>query len=89
MTGFFMILHALVCVLLIVAILMQTGRGGGLTEGFGGAESMFGAQTNAVMIKATTVLATVFLVACLALAIVSSNKGQSIMPSKVAAPEAP
>ena len=88
MTGLIMFLHALVAVLLIVVILMQAGRGGGLTEGFASAESIFGAQTNEFMIKTTTVLATIFFVTCIGLAILSSKSGRSLMSNKVAT-EAP
>ncbi|MCA9406676.1 MAG: preprotein translocase subunit SecG [Candidatus Omnitrophica bacterium] len=83
MTGFFIFLHTIVCLILITVILMQSGRGGGLTEGFSSAESMFGAQTNEFMIKATTILSTVFLVTCLALAVLSIQKGQSLIPTTV------
>jgi len=82
MTGFFMFLHAVICIFLVVVILMQSGRGGGLTEGFGGAESMFGAKTNEFMIKATTVFASLFLVTCLSLAVMSSKKDKSLMSEK-------
>lgn len=84
MTGFFMFLHTVISVLLLVIILMQSGRGGGLTESFASAESMFGAKTNEFMIKATTVFASLFLITCLGLAVVSSQKGKSLMSSKVA-----
>jgi len=84
MTGFFMFLHAAVSILLIVIILMQSGRGGGLTESFASAESMLGAKTNEFMIKATTIFASLFLITCLGLAIVSSQKGKSLMSSNVA-----
>lgn len=83
MTGFMMFLHALVAVLLIVIILMQSGRGGGLTEGFASAESMFGAKTNEFMVKATTVFASLFLITCLGLAIFSSQRGKSLMADQV------
>jgi len=89
MTGVIIFFHALICILMVVVILMQSGRGGGLTEGFAPAESLFGAQTNAFMIKATTVVAIIFFVTCLSLAVLSSQKGKSIMPSKVAAPVVP
>jgi len=79
-----MFLHAVLSVLLIVVILMQSGRGGGLTEGFASAESMFGAKTNEFMIKATTIFATLFLVTCLGLAVLSSQKGKSLMSDQVA-----
>jgi len=84
MTGFFIFLHAVISIMLLVIILMQSGRGGGLTESFASAESMFGAKTNEFMIKATTVFASLFLMTCLGLAIVSSQKGKSLMSSKVA-----
>ncbi len=83
MTGFLMFLHAVICIFLVTIILMQSGRGGGLTEGFGGgAESMFGAQTNEFMIKATTVFASLFLVTCLSLAVLSAKKDRSLMSDK-------
>ncbi len=79
MTGFVIFVHAVVCIFLMLVILMQSGRGGGLTEGFASAESIFGARTNVFMIKTTTVLATLFLVTCLSLALLSSQKGKSLM----------
>ena len=86
MTGFVMFLHAVVAIFLIVIILMQSGRGGGLTEGFASAESIFGAKTNEFMIKATTVFATIFLITCLGLAVLSAQKGKSLMSDEVALP---
>ena len=44
--GFILVIHVIVCILLVISILMQAGRGGGLTETFQSAESMFGTQTN-------------------------------------------
>lgn len=91
MMGFLMFVHALICIVLVAVILMQSGRGGGLTEGFGGssAESMFGAQTNEFMTRATSILTVVFIVTCLSLAVMSARQGQSIMPNQTAAPVAP
>jgi len=86
MTGFIMFLHAGVCILLGVIILMQSGRGGGLTENFAAAESMFGAQTSEFLTKSTTVLATLFFVTCLGLAILSARKDKSLMSNQVVAP---
>lgn len=80
MSGLFIFVHALVALLLIVIILMQSGRGGGLTEGFGGAaESVFGARTNEFMIRATAIAGTIFLVTSLSLAYFSSRAEQSLM----------
>lgn len=82
MTGLFLFVHTVTCILLVVVILMQSGRGGGLTEGFAGAESMFGAKTNELMIKTTTILACVFLVTSLVLARLSADRNRSLMPSQ-------
>jgi preprotein translocase subunit SecG len=84
MTGFFMFLHAIVSIMLLVIILMQSGRGGGLTEGFASAESMFGAKTNEFMIKATALFASLFLITCLGLAVFSAQRGKSLMANTVA-----
>ena len=89
MTVVVIIIHTIIAILLGVVILMQSGRGGGLTEMAAGAESMFGAQTNAFMVRATTILSVIFLVTSLSLAIMSSKSGKSIMPQKVAAPVLP
>ena len=87
MFGFIIFVHTLACILLVVIILMQSGRGGGLTEGFSAAESMFGAKTNVVLVKTTTILASVFLVTCLSLAFLSSQKDKSLMMGKSATQE--
>ena len=82
MYGFLIFLHAIVCMLLAIIILMQSGRGGGLTEAFASADSLFGAQTSSVLIKGTTILGTLFLVMCLSLAFFSSKRNESIMMKK-------
>ena len=79
MTTFITIIHSIVCILLATIILMQSGRKGGLTESFAAAESMLGAQTNSFMVKATSVLATLFLLSCLTLAFLSFKKDQSLL----------
>ena len=55
MTGLILFLHAIISILLATIILMQSGRGGGLTEGFQAAESLFGAQTSSFLVKGTTI----------------------------------
>lgn len=93
MTAFVIFIHAVVCVLLAIIVLMQAGRGGGLTEGFGSsAESIFGAQTNTFLVKGTTVLATLFIITSLSLAYLSAQKNKSLMTGvepKTAAPAVP
>lgn len=54
------------CAFLILVILLQRGRGGGLAGAFGGSggSSAFGSKTGDVFTWITVVVATVFLVAC-------------------------
>ena len=84
--GFIIFLHTVVCIFLSIIILMQSGRGGGLTEAFSSAESLFGARTNAFLVKATSVLAGLFLITCMTLAFFSSKKEKSLMTDRPIAP---
>jgi preprotein translocase subunit SecG len=79
---FLLIIHSLICVLLLLAILMQAGRGGGLTEQFASAETVFGAQTNQFMVRTTSVLATIFFTTCLLLAFMSARQERSLMAER-------
>ncbi len=79
MMGFIIFIHVLVCVLLIITILMQAGRGGGLAESFSSAESMFGTQTNSFMVRFSTILAVVFFSTSLFLAVNASKGHKSLM----------
>jgi preprotein translocase subunit SecG len=58
-------IFVLTCILLIGIILLQKGRGGGLSGAFGGAgggQSAFGAKTGDVLTWATVALASFFLI---------------------------
>jgi len=80
--GFILVIHVIVCVLLVISILMQAGRGGGLTETFQSAESMFGTKTNVFMVRLTTILAIIFFSTSMILAFNSSKVDQSLMANK-------
>jgi len=80
--GFVLFIHVVACILLVLAVLMQAGRGGGLTETFQSAESMFGTQTNVFMVRVTTVLAVIFLSTSLFLAYSSSKGQKSLMANQ-------
>ena len=60
--GIVTFLFVAICVLLIVVILLQKGRGGGLAGAFGGAggHSAFGAKTGDVFTWITIALTTMF-----------------------------
>jgi preprotein translocase subunit SecG len=81
MMGFIIALHVLICLLLIVVILIQSGRGGGLVESLSNVESMFGTKTNAFLTRATTILSVGFFITCLSLAIMSARQGKSLLKS--------
>ena len=64
MTGFLIVLHTIISVILITVVLMQASQGGGLSGTFGGnaASSMLGGQNAGnVLSRITTWLATLFL----------------------------
>ncbi len=78
-----LIAQVVVCVLLVAIVLMQSGRGGGLTETFaGGMESMFGSKTNVIMVRTTAILSILFFTTCLSLAFLSTQKSKSLMASE-------
>lgn len=66
-----MVVDFIVCVALIGAVLLQTGRGAGLSSSFGGGDGAFfgkGNDLDTILSKATIVLGTAFGVITLALA---------------------
>jgi preprotein translocase subunit SecG len=77
--GFVISIHVLACLLLIIIILIQAGRGGGLVEGFSGVESIFGPKTNVFLTRATSVLSIVFFITCVGLAFLSARQSRSLM----------
>jgi preprotein translocase subunit SecG len=83
-------LFVIVCLVLTLVILMQQGKGD-MAAAFGGgsSQSAFGARSGAtVLSKATAVLAVLFMLGALALAIMGQRGPGSIM-SGTATPAAP
>ncbi len=58
------VIFVLTCIILIVIVLLQKGRGGGLSAAFGGAggHSAFGSKTGDVFTKITIGIVAVFLI---------------------------
>lgn len=82
MFTFFLIIHALICLALIIVVLMQSSKGEGLAGAFGGgggiSGAVFGGRGAASFLsKATTILATLFMVSCLSLSFQSVGRGTS------------
>jgi preprotein translocase subunit SecG len=71
------VIHVVCSFLLVVAILLQSGKGGGLAAGFGGAgagtQVFGGAGAGGFLSKATIGLAAIFMSTSLALAYISSQ----------------
>jgi preprotein translocase subunit SecG len=71
-----MVLFLVVCGFLILLVLIQKGRGGGLASAFGGAggNTAFGSKTGDVLTWATSILFGVFLVLAVALNLLATAK---------------
>ncbi len=90
------IVYVLVCLMLMLVILLQQGKGGDIANAFGGGSSQaaFGARSGAtVLSRATTVLAVLFIVGALVLGIVGQRGPGSVVggraPAAAPAPAAP
>ena len=70
-----MVLDMIICIALIAAVLLQSGRGGGLSSSFGGGDSAFfgkGNDLDTFMSKATVILGSAFGVVTLVIAKLNS-----------------
>ncbi len=78
------VIHIIACFILIASILLQAGRGGGLSDLFGGgaSQTIFGTRTSTFLTRATTVAAIVFLLTCISLTILSGRRGRSLLEGK-------
>jgi preprotein translocase subunit SecG len=91
MTTFFLIIHVTVSLLLIFIVLIQGGKGAQMGAAFGGGSSqtVFGGRGAATFLgKMTTVVAVVFMITSLLLAI-ASVKGTSIIKETLPVQERP
>jgi preprotein translocase subunit SecG len=73
-------IHVLVCLALILVVLLQSGRAADLAGAFGGAGSQtaFGPRGAATFLsKATTILAVIFMLTSLGLAVYASRSGST------------
>jgi preprotein translocase subunit SecG len=86
-------IHIAVCIVLIMVVLLQSGKAADLAGAFGGGGSQTalgsrGAAT--VLSKATTICAVIFMLSSLALALVGSRRGGSVLENvKLPAQSAP
>lgn len=76
MTLFITALHVVLCILLVLIILLQPGKGGdvGAAFGGGGGSTMFGPRGPAgLLARATTIVAVLFMVTSITLSMKSSR----------------
>ena len=89
--------YVFVCLVLLLVILLQQGKGGDIASAFGGgsSQSAFGARGGATLLsRATTVFAVLFMLTALGLAIMGQRGPGSIVsgagpPPASSAPKAP
>lgn len=80
MANIIMGLHVGVCILLILIVLLQSGKGAemGASIGGGGSQTFFGAAGPAnILTKITTGVAIIFMVTSLTLAYISGHQAES------------
>lgn len=82
MTTLLVIIHVLICIILIVAVLLQSGKAADLAGAFGGAgsQTVFGPRgAGTLLSRITTVCAVLFMITSLALWFVSSKGAKSVI----------
>jgi preprotein translocase subunit SecG len=87
---FLIIVHVLVSAVLILVILLQAGKGGGLGGAFGGStQAVFGGRGAQTFLgKVTSAAAAVFMITSLSLSYLSTRSGSVVKdaPAPVGAP---
>lgn len=88
MTTIVVALHVTVCILLILIVLLQGGKGAemGVSLGGGAGQTLFGASGPATLLtKVTTIVAIIFMVTSLTLAYLSGHQSDtSVMKGNTA-----
>ncbi len=76
----FTAIYAIVCVLLVLVVLMQRSKQDGIGAAFGSGitDSMFGAQTSSVLVKATVWLTAIFFALSIILAQFSAKSSGGV-----------
>lgn len=91
MFAILIILHLIAAAVLIMVVLLQSGKAGDLASTFGGATSQtaFGARGSAtILTRATAICAVLFMITSLGLSIMYSTGKSSTVMDEVAVPAA-
>ena len=89
MTTLLVTIHVIVCVLLVLIVLLQSGKGAtmGVSLGGGAGQTLFGASGPAtILTKITTAVAIIFMITSLMLAYLSGNQSETSVMEKTVAP---
>jgi len=71
---FLLVIFVIVCLLLMLSILLQSGKGEGLSGTFGGSSQYLGGRTAATFLtKATTTLAAIFMLLSILLGVLGTR----------------
>ena len=76
------VLYVLACLMLVLVVLLQQGKGGDIASAFGGggSQTAFGARAGAtVLTKATAILGTLFMIGAVTLGIMGRGGSGSLM----------
>jgi preprotein translocase subunit SecG len=79
--GILIVLQMIISILLVVSILLQASKGGGLAGVAGGmmSSTVFGGRSAAnFLTRATTILAALFMLNCLGMAVLSTTGKQKV-----------
>ncbi len=82
MTALLTAIHIVICIILIVAVLLQSGKAADLAGAFGGAgsQTVFGARGAAsILSKVTTVCAVLFMITSLGMWFLSAKGEKSVV----------
>ena len=81
----FTIVHIAACVVLILVVLLQAGKGANMGAAFGGSsQTVFGSSGPGTFLgKMTTIIATVFMLTSLALSYTALHRGSSLTEKAV------
>ena len=89
MSALITVIHVIVCLILIIAVLLQSGKAADLAGAFGGvgSQSVFGPRGAATLLsKMTTISAVLFMVTSLGLWILSGKGGRSVVSGENSPP---
>ena len=92
MMSIIVVLHVLVCILLILVVLLQAGKGAdmGATFGAGGSQSLFGTGGAAPFLtKLTTICAVIFMATSISLTMFSSREAKRSVVNSGLVPATP